>query len=184
MCSACQLSAPVLFFSARSFVLLMDPILGSGTSAARAIQVRPPARLPAIRGACRLLQGRPSGARNWFRPRLLSGTHRDCSKPDSPCLGPLQVLLEKGVDEGKILFLTVIAAPEGIRRICGTYPRIKVCARGAGLQRPECRRRAPAPAWLSGSSFALVPQVNFSFNHPSTHATLFHPRCAGADQRD
>lgn len=38
----------------------------------------------------------------------------------------LQVLLENGVEEGKILFLTVIAAPEGIRRVCGTYPRIKV----------------------------------------------------------
>lgn len=56
------------------FVMLMDPILGSGNSALRAIQV----------------------------------------------------LLENGVEEGKILFLTVIAAPEGIRRVCGTYPRIKV----------------------------------------------------------
>jgi hypothetical protein len=36
------------------------------------------------------------------------------------------VLLENGVEEGKILFLTVIAAPEGIRRVCGAYPRIKV----------------------------------------------------------
>ncbi|PSC68860.1 uridine kinase chloroplastic [Micractinium conductrix] len=59
---------------AERFVMLMDPILGSGTSAARAIEV----------------------------------------------------LLERGVDEGRILFLTVIAAPEGIRRICGSYPRLKV----------------------------------------------------------
>jgi uracil phosphoribosyltransferase len=36
------------------------------------------------------------------------------------------VLLEKGVEESRILFLTVIAAPEGIRRICGAYPRLRV----------------------------------------------------------
>ena len=36
------------------------------------------------------------------------------------------MLLDKGVDESKILFLTVIAAPEGIRRICGAYPRLRV----------------------------------------------------------
>ncbi|PRW58534.1 uridine kinase chloroplastic [Chlorella sorokiniana] len=59
---------------AERFVMLMDPILGTGRSAARAIQV----------------------------------------------------LLDKGVDESKILFLTVIAAPEGIRRICGAYPRLRV----------------------------------------------------------
>ncbi|KAL4430783.1 hypothetical protein ABPG75_006039 [Micractinium tetrahymenae] len=59
---------------AERYVLLMDPILGSGNSAARAIQV----------------------------------------------------LLEKGVEEGKVLLLTVIAAPEGIHRICGSYPRVKV----------------------------------------------------------
>jgi uridine kinase len=55
-------------------VLLMDPILGSGTSASRAIRV----------------------------------------------------LLDKGVDEGRILFLTLIAAPEGIHRVCGAYPRLKL----------------------------------------------------------
>ena len=38
----------------------------------------------------------------------------------------LQVLLDKGVDEGKILFLSLIAAPEGIHKICGIYPRVKV----------------------------------------------------------
>eukprot|EP00887_Chlorella_sp_A99_P005349 scaffold1.g5349.t1 len=59
---------------AERYVLLMDPILGTGNSAARAIQV----------------------------------------------------LLEKGVEEGKILFLTLIAAPEGIHRICRQFPRLKV----------------------------------------------------------
>lgn len=38
----------------------------------------------------------------------------------------MQVLLDKGVDEGKILFLSLIAAPEGVHKICGQYPRVKV----------------------------------------------------------
>ncbi|KAK9854764.1 hypothetical protein WJX84_001359 [Apatococcus fuscideae] len=38
----------------------------------------------------------------------------------------IQVLLGKGVEEGKILFLSLIAAPEGIHKICSTYPRVKV----------------------------------------------------------
>jgi uridine kinase len=59
---------------AERHVMLMDPILATGNSAARAIQV----------------------------------------------------LLEKGVDEGKILFLTLIAAPEGIHKICAQFPRAKV----------------------------------------------------------
>lgn len=59
---------------AKRHVLLMDPILATGNSAARAIQV----------------------------------------------------LLSKGVEEGKILFLSLIAAPEGIHRICAAFPRVKV----------------------------------------------------------
>ena len=62
---------------------------------------------------------------------MLTPNELRCLSPPAlpvPCAPPLlpQVLLEKGVDESRILFLTVIAAPEGIRRICGTYPRIKV----------------------------------------------------------
>ena len=38
----------------------------------------------------------------------------------------MQVLLDKGVEEGKILFLSLIAAPEGVHKICGQYPRLKV----------------------------------------------------------
>lgn len=56
------------------YVLLMDPILGTGASAARAVQV----------------------------------------------------LLEKGVAEGKILFLTLVAAPEGIHNLCRRFPAMKV----------------------------------------------------------
>lgn len=36
------------------------------------------------------------------------------------------MLLNKGVEEGKILFLSLIAAPEGVHKICGQYPRVKV----------------------------------------------------------
>ncbi|KAL4419150.1 hypothetical protein ABPG77_009126, partial [Micractinium sp. CCAP 211/92] len=59
---------------AERFVLVMDPILGTGGSAARAVKV----------------------------------------------------LLDKGVDEGKILFLSLIAAPEGIHTLCRRFPRLKV----------------------------------------------------------
>lgn len=38
----------------------------------------------------------------------------------------MQVILEKGVEEGKILFLSLIAAPEGIHRVCRAYPRVKL----------------------------------------------------------
>lgn len=37
-----------------------------------------------------------------------------------------QVLLDKGVDEGRVLFLSLIAAPEGIHRVCHAYPRVKL----------------------------------------------------------
>jgi uracil phosphoribosyltransferase len=37
-------------------------------------------------------------------------------------------LVEAGVDEGKIVFVTVVAAPEGVRRVLGTYPRVCLCA--------------------------------------------------------
>jgi uracil phosphoribosyltransferase len=36
-----------------------------------------------------------------------------------------QVLLEKGVEEGKIFFLTLIAAPEGLTNICRRYPKVR-----------------------------------------------------------
>lgn len=46
--------------------------------------------------------------------------------PTTRPLAVVQVLLENGVQDSKILFLTVTAAPEGIRRVCGAHPRIKV----------------------------------------------------------
>ncbi len=38
----------------------------------------------------------------------------------------MQVLLSKGVEEAKILFLCLIAAPAGIHQLCGKYPSLKV----------------------------------------------------------
>lgn len=38
----------------------------------------------------------------------------------------VQVLLDKGVDENRILFLNLISAPEGIHRICKQFPRLKL----------------------------------------------------------
>lgn len=35
-------------------------------------------------------------------------------------------MLDKGVQEGKILFLSIVAAPEGIHKVCQRYPRVKV----------------------------------------------------------
>jgi len=37
-----------------------------------------------------------------------------------------QVLLEKGVEEAKIFFLTLIAAPEGLTNICRRFPKVTV----------------------------------------------------------
>lgn len=34
------------------------------------------------------------------------------------------MLLEKGVEENKIFFLNLIAAPEGIQRICENFPGV------------------------------------------------------------
>ena len=36
------------------------------------------------------------------------------------------MLLDKGVLEDRIVFLSLIAAPEGIHRICKKFPRMKV----------------------------------------------------------
>ncbi len=36
------------------------------------------------------------------------------------------MLLDKGVDESRILFLTLIAAPEGVHKICREFPRLKL----------------------------------------------------------
>lgn len=40
--------------------------------------------------------------------------------------GCMQVLLSKSVMEEKILFLSIIASPEGITRVCSAFPKLKV----------------------------------------------------------
>jgi uridine kinase len=42
----------------------------------------------------------------------------------SSAVKAIEVLLEKGVEEGKIFFLTLIAAPEGLTNICRRYPKV------------------------------------------------------------
>lgn len=59
---------------AKRFVLLLDPILGTGNTACKTIQV----------------------------------------------------LLDRGVDEAKIMMLCIIAAPEGVHKVCKTYPKVKI----------------------------------------------------------
>ncbi|GIL75287.1 hypothetical protein Vretifemale_5110 [Volvox reticuliferus] len=38
----------------------------------------------------------------------------------------IKTLKDRGVPEDRILFLTIIAAPEGIHRVCGTYPAVRL----------------------------------------------------------
>ncbi|KAG2500634.1 hypothetical protein HYH03_001401 [Edaphochlamys debaryana] len=38
----------------------------------------------------------------------------------------IQILKDKGVPEDRILFLTLMAAPEGIHKVCGTYPAVRL----------------------------------------------------------
>lgn len=47
-------------------------------------------------------------------------------KSPLPTLWLLQILLSKGVQESKILMLTLIVAPEAVHRICRAFPRLKL----------------------------------------------------------
>lgn len=38
----------------------------------------------------------------------------------------MQVLLQRGVQQEKILFLSMVAAPEAIHKLCSTFPHMKV----------------------------------------------------------
>jgi uracil phosphoribosyltransferase len=46
--------------------------------------------------------------------------------PDHHHHQPTQVLKARGVKEDKILFLSMIAAPQAIHRLCGSYPDMKM----------------------------------------------------------
>ena len=49
-----------------------------------------------------------------------------CDAAAATLCAPTQVLLSRGVAEDKILFLSMVAAPEAIHRLCTTYPAMKV----------------------------------------------------------
>lgn len=68
-----------------------------------------------------------------------------------------QALLEKGVHEDRILFLCIIAAPEGIRRVCDQFPAVKV-------------------------SLATMANLEALNSLTSIYPSL--PECTGGDKRD
>ena len=81
------------------------------------------------------------------------------------------MLLSKGVEECRILFLSLIAAPEGIRKLCSTFPRLKVITSdiddGIG---PDFQvvpgRHSVSPCLL----FCCLPAVTVDCNLQSTYA--------------
>ncbi|WWC92922.1 uracil phosphoribosyltransferase [Kwoniella dendrophila CBS 6074] len=42
------------------------------------------------------------------------------------CIKAIEVLLEHGVEEEKILFLNLIASPEGIQKVCKRFPKLRI----------------------------------------------------------
>jgi uracil phosphoribosyltransferase len=38
----------------------------------------------------------------------------------------IQLLLDRGVREDRIIFVTFIAAPEGIQAVCDQYPKVRI----------------------------------------------------------
>ncbi|WVW86800.1 uracil phosphoribosyltransferase [Kwoniella bestiolae CBS 10118] len=42
------------------------------------------------------------------------------------CIKAIEVLLEHGVAEEKILFLNLIASPEGIQKVCTRFPKLRI----------------------------------------------------------
>ena len=69
------------------------------------------------------------------------------------------MVLEKGVDEGRILFLTLIAAPEGIHRICRAFPRVKVRAWSCPTYGMEWITSVGHPRALQGGNLARVAKT-------------------------
>lgn len=62
------------------------------------------------------------------------------------------MVLSRGVDEGKILFLSLIAAPEGIHMVCKKFPRVKVIT-------------SEIDEGIDDSTFQVVPGNAFSLLH-------------------
>jgi hypothetical protein len=100
----------------------------------------------------------------------------------------LQVLLEKGCEESRIFFLCLVAAPQGIHKLCTKHPQVRAlaggrrerrwCGGGGGgggrglwdwsglIPRPVLSRRtaaAPSPrmqAWENSPTLPPVPMAN------------------------
>lgn len=55
----------------------------------------------------------------------------------------VEVLKSRGVPEERILFLNLIASPEGIRNFTAKFPKLRVVT--AFVDEVRIRRRAPIP---------------------------------------
>lgn len=61
------------------------------------------------------------------RAEAMTAQHTGCRRLKCAARFPCaQVLKARGVKEDKILFLSMVAAPQAIHRLCGTYPDMKV----------------------------------------------------------
>ncbi len=74
----------------------------------------------------------------------------------------VQVLLSKGVEEGRILFLTLIAAPEGIHNICQRFPRLKLITSEIDQCVDEAMQQV-VPGKCSSLEFACRERTQASF---------------------
>jgi uracil phosphoribosyltransferase len=130
---------------AERHVLLMDPVLSTGHSVARAIEVRQVAhaahlqrpRLTMMMMMMMKMHGSNQSHTCDGMPEARGITTTTCwdapavsrLSPEHTLLPPyhdVQVLLARGVREERIMVLCIIAAPEGISRVCGRYPALRV----------------------------------------------------------
>lgn len=84
----------------------------------------------------------------------------------------MQVLLSKGVKEDRILFLSLVAAPEGIHKICSDFPRVKVRVPWVGAGAGRCR--ACRACGGTGTARQSPP---LPLNHSSRASTQCHMCC-------
>jgi len=91
----------------------------------------------ALRACCagipigKILSRKHSGVVYQKLPRDIDQRHVLLMDPvmctGSSACSAIEVLTQQnGVNEGSIVFLTLIAAPEGIRRVCSRFPRVKL----------------------------------------------------------
>lgn len=111
---------------ARRFVLLMDPLVGTGRTACRAVEVRGKGCVRAATARRYVCDGTPHFAlaptlRPPLRARICALAHT-CPQTRAHS----QVLLGRGVQQDKILFLSITATPEAIHRLCSAFPAMKL----------------------------------------------------------